>query len=157
MASLLDCGSRAIMSIVWQSTLIDMSRYFLSSGQQLVDGKRLSGSASGSIRMVPPHRTQKNHWLNQRFSDKLISRKCDSRWSPYSPELNQLDFYLWGYLKDQVYAHNLQSIPDLKAEITVRIKAIPREECAKVIENFARRIQVCLQRQWAHFEHIIDL
>jgi len=45
-------------------------------------------------------------------------------------------------------------IPDLKAAITAAIRAIPREECGRVIENFARRIQMCLQRRGAHLEHI---
>ena len=51
-----------------------------------------------------------------------------------------------------VYAHSPQSIPDLKTEIKGTIKAIPREECENVIENFVRKIQVC---QAANFEHIV--
>jgi len=70
--------------------------------------------------------------------------------------LNPPDFYLWGYLKDRVYGNNLQTIPDLKAAITAAIRAIPREECGRVIENFARRIQMCLQRRGAHLEHIFE-
>jgi len=57
--------------------------------------------------------------------------------------LNPPDFYLWGYLKDRVYGNNPQTIPDLKAAITAAIRAIPREECGRVIENFVRRIQMC--------------
>ena len=38
------------------------------------------------------------------------------------------DFTLWCYLKDRVYGHNPQTIPDLKTAITIAIKAIPREE-----------------------------
>ena len=64
------------------------------------------------------------------------------------------DFYMWRYYKDRVYGNNPQTIPDLKAAITVAIRAIPREECGTVIENFARRIQMCLQRRGAHLEHI---
>ena len=102
-----------------------------------------------------PHTSKESlAWLQQRFPDRLISRRCDPQWSPHSPDLNPPDFYLWGYLKDRVYANNPQSIPDLKAAITAAIRAIPREECGRVIENFARRIQVCLQRRGAHFEHI---
>ena len=78
-------------------------------------------------------------WLRQRFPDRLISRRCDPEWSPHSPDLNPPDFYLWGYLKDRVFGSNPQTIPDLKAAITAAIKAIPREECGRVIENFARR------------------
>jgi len=53
-----------------------------------------------------------------------------------------------------VYSNNPQTIPDLKATITAAIRAIPREECRRVIENFARWIQMCLQRQGAHLEKI---
>ena len=64
-------------------------------------------------------------WLNQRFSDQLISRKCDLQWSPYSPDLNPPDFYLFN---DRIYVHNPQNIPDLKREIKTTIKAIPRSQ-----------------------------
>ena len=92
--------------------------------------------------------------LQQRFPDRLISRRCDPQWSPHSPDLNPPDFYLWGHLKDRVYGNNPQTIPDLKAAITAAIRAIPREVCGRVIESFARRIQMCLQRRGAHLEHI---
>ena len=93
-------------------------------------------------------------WLQQRFPDRQISRRYDPQWPLHSPDLNPPDFYMWGYLKDRVYGNNPQTIPDLKAAITAAIRAIPREECGRVIQNFARRIQMCLQRQGAHLEHI---
>ena len=58
----------------------------------------------------------------------FASPRCNPKWSPHSPDLNPLDFYLWGYLKDSVYEHNPQNIPDPKAAITKPIRAIPREE-----------------------------
>jgi len=60
---------------------------------------------------------------------------------------------MWGYLKNRVYGNNLQTIPDLKVAITPAVRAIPREECGRVIESFARRIQMCLQRRRAQLEH----
>ena len=104
-----------------------------------------------------PHTSNESlAWLRQRFLDRLISRRFDPEWSPHSPDLKPPDFYLWGYLKDRVFGNNPQTIPDLKAAITAAIKAIPREECGRAIENFARRIQVCLQRRGAHLEHIFE-
>jgi hypothetical protein len=35
------------------------------------------------------------------------------------------DFYLWGYLKDNVYEKNPQTIGELKAAITAKIREIP--------------------------------
>ena len=98
-----------------------------------------------------PHTSNESlAWLQQRFLDRLISHRCDPQWSPHSLDLNPPDFYMWGYLKDRVYGNNPQTIADMKAAI----RAIPREECGRVIENFARRIQMCLQHRGAHLEHI---
>jgi len=98
-----------------------------------------------------PHLKRIIGMATEAFPDRPISRRCDPQWSPHSPDLDPPDFYMWGYLKDRVYGNNLQTIPDLKVAITAAIRAIPREECGRVIENFARRIQMCLQRREAHF------
>ena len=66
------------------------------------------------------------------------------------------DFYLWGYLKVNVYQDNPKTIPELKTAITTKIRTISREPCVRIIDNFARRIQVCLQRRGGHLEHIIQ-
>jgi hypothetical protein len=42
-----------------------------------------------------------------------------------SPDLNPPDFYLWGYLKDNVYENNTQTIGELKAAITTKFSEIP--------------------------------
>jgi len=103
-----------------------------------------------------PHSSNESlAWLQQSFPDRpLFSCKCDPQCSPHSTDWNPPDFHLRGYLKDRVYGNNTQTIPDLKAAITAVMRAIPREECGRVIENFARRIQMCLQRRGAHLEHI---
>ena len=95
-------------------------------------------------------------WLRERFHERLISRKCEVEWAPHSPDLNPPDFYLWVYLKDNVYRKKPQTIGELKAAITGKIIEIPKEECFRVIDNFARRMQVCLQRCGGHLEHILE-
>ena len=103
-----------------------------------------------------PHTSNESlEWLHQHFPGRLISRRCDPEWSPHSPDLNPPDFFLWGYLKDRVYADNPQTISDLKAAITAAIQAIPRDACERVIENFHRRVKVCKQRRGAHLEHTL--
>lgn len=95
-------------------------------------------------------------WLQRRFGERLISRRCPVEWAPHSPDLNPPDFYLWGYLKDNVYQNNPRTIPELKTAITAKIRAIPVAECIRVIDNFARRVQVCLQRGGSHLEHVLQ-
>ena len=54
-----------------------------------------------------------------------------------------------------MYENNPQTIGELKAEITGKIRQIPKEECVRVIDNFAQRLQVCFQRRGQHLEHIL--
>ena len=55
----------------------------------------------------------------------------------------------------QVYENRPQSIAELKVAITQKIRAVRKEECIRVIDNFARRFQVCLQRNGGHLEHVL--
>ena len=55
------------------------------------------------------------------------------------------DFYLWGFLKDHVYENHPQSTAELKVTITQKIRAIRKEECVKVIDNFTCWPQMCLE------------
>ena len=41
-----------------------------------------------------------------------------------------------------------QSITELKVAITQKIRAIRMEECVRVIDDFTRRLQVCLRQSF---------
>ena len=69
--------------------------------------------------------------------------------APQSP-----DFYLWGFLKDHMYKNRPQSIAELKVTIIQKICAIRKEECVRMIDNFARRFQVRLRHNGGHLVHI---
>ena len=88
-------------------------------------------------------------------SQYIISNKSDIQWSPHSPDLNPPDFFLWGYLKDRVYANRPHTINDLKANITHEISQIPRQMRDNVMRNFRKRLQVCLERNGGHLEHVL--
>ena len=84
-------------------------------------------------------------WLNQCFPQSLVSQSQDPEWSLHSPDLNLPEFFLWGCLKDSMYEKNPKTVPALKLAITQNLRAITKQECISVIDNFARRLQVCLQ------------
>ena len=93
--------------------------------------------------------------LRKTFRDQIISFKTPHIWAPHSPDLNPPDFYLWGYLKDRVYANRPLELDDLKNAIERETAAIPIDQCVRVIDNFARRTQACLEQAGGHLEHII--
>ena len=94
-------------------------------------------------------------WIHEKFQDRVISLKTEFVWAPHSPDLNPLDFFLWGYLKDRVYREAPQTINDLKASITHRIRHIDIELCGRVIRDFKHRVDVCLKRHGRHIEHML--
>ena len=94
-------------------------------------------------------------WLDERFPERLISRRRDPEWAPHSFDLNPPGFYLWGFLKDTVYENHPTSIAELKQAITSKIRKIKTAGYVKVINNLARRINMCLRQNGGHLEHVL--
>ena len=42
--------------------------------------------------------------LREKFSGRVVSQNGNYNWRPRSCDLTPLDFFLWGYVKDKVYA-----------------------------------------------------
>ena len=74
--------------------------------------------------------------------DNIISNS-DIPWPPYSPDLNPCDYYLWGRAKEDYL-----SSPNIQQH---KMADISLEECQKAIEDFPRRLQLCLGAEGGHF------
>ena len=96
-------------------------------------------------------------WLEKHFLRRIISRRTDNEWASHNPDMSPPDFYLWEFLKNNVFQNNSRSITDLKKEITKKIREILKEEYRRVIDNFSGRVQVCLQRAERHLEYVLYL
>jgi len=89
------------------------------------------------------------------FSGHLISRFRDMPWPPRSPDLSTCDFFLWGYLKLHVYAHKPHTLNDLKEAIRQEIRPIDRQLLARVMGDFKKRLENCIQSDSRHLTDII--
>ena len=76
-------------------------------------------------------------------------------WPPRSPDLPLCDFYLWGTLKQKVYANNPHNLDQLKENITNAIRRITREELQAVSANVVERAQKCIDVNGEHFQHLL--
>jgi hypothetical protein len=78
----------------------------------------------------PPHfHRHVSKFLNQYFPQRLIGRGTDDdeillAWPTRSPDETPCDFFLWGYVKDQVYAPLPASIPEMKVGIRTATETI---------------------------------
>ena len=53
---------------------------------------------------APPHwGLQICAFLNDKFLEHWIGRGGSAAWPPRSPGINPLDFFLWGYVKTEVF------------------------------------------------------
>lgn len=105
---------------------------------------------------APPHyyepvRQFLNHWRGNQW----IGRGGPIAWPPRSPDLTPLDFYLWGYVKEEVYAIAPTNRDDMKNRIREAFRNIRIRTLQDVQQNFVRRLHLCLQEQGRTFEHII--
>jgi len=76
-------------------------------------------------------------------------------WPPLSPDATPCDFFLWGYVKDQVYVPPLPaSIQELKVRIRTAIETITVDMLQTVWNELYYRVDVCRITKGAHIEHL---
>ncbi|KAJ4437429.1 hypothetical protein ANN_17573 [Periplaneta americana] len=96
-------------------------------------------------------------YLDRRFPDRWIGTGGPVAWPPRSPDLNPLDFYLWGHLKSLVYSF---PVPDLES-LRNRIVACSEDICNtpgvwdRVLRSMRHRCEVCIEAGGGHFEHLL--
>ena len=73
----------------------------------------------------------------------------------YTPDATPCDFFLWDYVKDQVYVTPLPaSIPELKVRIGTAIKSITADMLQTVWNELDYRVDVCRITKCSHIEHL---
>jgi len=94
--------------------------------------------------------------LNQLYPDRWIGiHSALHEWPPRSPDLTPMDFFAWGYIRDQVY----QTLPRTREELMDKIRAASRNITpvmfSNVRQSFMRRIALCLEENGSYFEHVL--
>jgi hypothetical protein len=64
-------------------------------------------------------------------------------------------FFLWGYLKSEVYVRKPRTVDDLKFSIREEIATVPQEMLVNVMQNFQERLRTCVRQEGSHFSDII--
>jgi hypothetical protein len=63
-------------------------------------------------------------------------------WPPRSSDITPLDFFLWGYVKDRIYATKVRDLGDLRARIVEAVGTITPD---------------MLQRTWTELDCRLDI
>lgn len=93
-------------------------------------------------------------WLDEHFPNRWIGRGGPILWPARSPDLNPLDFFVWGFIKDKVYATPPQNADEVRGRINAAVLEITPERLERVIQTIPRRLQLCLQTDGHQFEQM---
>lgn len=106
----------------------------------------------------PGHRTNLvKDALNEKFPMRWIGINSPlQEYPPRSPDLTICDNFLWGYVKEDVYAEPRAQNPEqLMIKIRQTFAAITPEILREVRRNLMRRINLCSEQQGGHFENFL--
>ncbi|VEN59429.1 unnamed protein product [Callosobruchus maculatus] len=76
--------------------------------------------------------------LREIFGHRIISRNSDIPYPARSPDLTAPDFFLWGYLKERVYANKPRTLDQLKQNIRNEIRILNPQMLAAVMQNLCK-------------------
>lgn len=69
----------------------------------------------------------------------------------YSPDLAASDFWLFGYLKQQLSTYS--DSRSLQRAVTKALRSIPQDMFSKVFNQWVERMELCIAYQGSYFEH----
>ena len=106
-----------------------------------------------------PFDTRNSMWmyLDVAYPNWWMGHAGSVTWPPRSPDLNLLDFYLWGRLKMLVYATEIPNVAVLQQRIENGCATV-RNEVNRVC-NIPRAVRRwawhCVNLHECHFEHVV--
>lgn len=95
-------------------------------------------------------------YLNEEYPDRWIGRSGSILWPPRSPDLNPVDFFYWGCVKEKVYSKPIQNLSELRQKIDAASEEINARNFARLVKrSFVRRCRACIRAGGRQFEHLL--
>ena len=98
---------------------------------------------------APAHRARSTiHWLNA----QKINFITPDEWPSNSPDINPMDFAIWGILKSKVLATPHKSLDALKRKLIKEWDAIPEKVLRAAVDDVPKRLRACIREKGGYFE-----
>lgn len=86
------------------------------------------------------------------YDNRLISK---DRYPPRSCDLTPLDYFMFPYLKNNIFKTPVHTLDELRDNITRHCQMINRNMLVNVFENMKRRVNLCLNVEGQQFQHLL--
>lgn len=77
-------------------------------------------------------------------------------WPPNSPDLNPVDYSVWGSLQQLVYRQKIRDLDHLKGVLTSCWEQIGQDLIDKAINQWLSRISLVIRAKGGHIEHLLN-
>ena len=93
-------------------------------------------------------------YLDSQFGARVVSRKSirGRDWAACCPDLNPLDFFLWGYLKSRVYSPRPNNLAQLEANIRREVAALDPAMVRRALFDVRVRAHMVIANNGGHIE-----
>ena len=86
-------------------------------------------------------------------ANRWIGRAGPISRPPRSPDLIPLDFVLWEFINDRVYANKPRTIPELMDKIVTTVQMVTPCMLSKVHDEMERHLHLCISQGGRHIEN----
>lgn len=94
--------------------------------------------------------------LDRNFPDRWIGRAGPIVWPPRTPELNPLDYFVWGHIKAKVEHVRDGTEAEVREAIVAAFNTITPDMVHRATRQIVRRAELCVQERGRHFEQLLN-
>ena len=74
-------------------------------------------------------------------------------WPPNSPDLNPVDYKIWGILQERVYKTRIRDVNHLRQRLIEEWSKFDQSIVDHAVEQWRARLKACVKNSGGHFEH----
>jgi len=121
---------------------------------------RETGTVDRRVGSSKPHsaRTEGNIDL---FDDLIVSQKdkpgfiSPDLWPPNSPDLNPVDYRIWGLTQEHVYKTAVPNVSQLKQRLIDAWSSLSQDVIDDAIDQRQVRLRACVKAKGRHFQYLL--
>jgi len=98
---------------------------------------------------APAHRARETVALLRREVPAFIAPNL---WPPNSPDLNPVDYKVWGTMQDRDYRAKVRDVDDLKQRLIDVWDSLQQGVIDDAINQWRSRLRACVRAKGGHFE-----
>jgi DNA-binding Lrp family transcriptional regulator len=99
---------------------------------------------------APAHRAYDTVDMLRRETPAFIS---PTLWPPNSPDLNPVDYKIWGLLQERVYQTRIHDVAHLKERLVEEWAHFDQSIIDGAVNQWRKRLRACVRAEGGHFEH----